>query len=122
MCFVAERRSNSLAGLAEHFVDVRPLSYGCAAETSLNRLVRELARNLQELAAARRLGPAASAAALLLVEVVYVGVHAKPLAPLLPGRGRGRADRGFLETYTTAAFFGSELALFALLGLASPAR
>ena len=70
----------------------------------------------------RRLSPAASSAALLLVELVYVALHAKPLAPLLPGRGRGRADRCFLETYTTAAFFASELALLALLGLASPAR
>lgn len=51
-----------------------------------------------------------------------MGVHAKPLAPLLPGRGRGRADRDFLQTYTTMAFFASELALFALLGLVSPAR
>ena len=84
--------------------------------------MRESAKYTQELVAACRLSSGASAAALLLVEVVYVGVHAKPLAPLLPGRGRGRADRGFLETYTTAAFFASELALFALLGLASPAR
>ncbi|KAK9819152.1 hypothetical protein WJX81_003630, partial [Elliptochloris bilobata] len=69
-----------------------------------------------------RLSAAASAAAFLLAELVYVGLHAKPLAPLLPGRGAGRADRAFLHTYTTAAYFSSELALLALLASVSPAR
>ncbi|KAK9833307.1 hypothetical protein WJX81_005178 [Elliptochloris bilobata] len=69
-----------------------------------------------------RLSAAASAAAFMLAELVYVGLHAKPLAPLLPGRGAGRADRAFLRTYTTAAYFSSELALLALVASVSPAR
>ena len=68
-----------------------------------------------------RLGASASAAALLLVELVYVGLHFKPLEPLLPGSA-GVADRGFLRAYTSAAFFASELALLLLLGTAQPFR
>lgn len=68
-----------------------------------------------------RLGASASAAALLLVELVYVGLHFKPLEPLLPGSS-GVADRGFLHAYTSAAFFSSELALLLLLGTAQPFR
>ena len=60
-----------------------------------------------------RLGASASAAVLLLVELVYVGLHFKPLEPLLPGSS-GVADRGFLHAYTSAAFFSSELALLLL--------
>ena len=33
-----------------------------------------------------------------------------------------QADAEFLGRYTTAAYFGSELALFALLAFASPIR
>ena len=68
-----------------------------------------------------RLGASASAAALLLVELVYVGLHFKPLEPLLPGSS-GVADRGFLHAYTSAAFFSSELALLLLLGTVQPFR
>ena len=80
-------------------------------------------RDYHLLHAARvgRCGALLSAAALLLVELEHLGLHAKPLQPLLPARARV-ADRRFLRRYTTAAFFASELALLALLAAASPVR
>ncbi len=55
------------------------------------------------------------------MELVHLGLHAKPLQPLLPARPRV-ADRRFLRRFTTGAFFASELALLALLAAASPVR
>ena len=52
---------------------------------------------------------------LTLIEAGYVTLHAWPLAPLLlPGQKR-RADQAFMRTFTTPAFFASELVLFSTL-------
>jgi len=52
---------------------------------------------------------------LTLIEAGYVTLHAWPLAPLLlPGQKR-RADQAFMRTFTTPAFFASELVLLSTL-------
>lgn len=61
------------------------------------------------------------AAAFLLVEAVYIWLHIKPLVPILAA-GPAQPDISFLRCYTTGAYFATELALFWLLGFASPIR
>jgi hypothetical protein len=58
--------------------------------------------------------------AFLAAEALYIGLHVKPLLPLV--FRSLQPDIGFLTSYTTAAYFGSELALILLLALASPIR
>ena len=60
------------------------------------------------------------ALAFVVAEGIYICLHVKPLLPL--AFAPMQLDAGFLSRYTTAAYFGSELALFALLAYASPIR
>ncbi len=58
-----------------------------------------------------------------MVEAVYIWLHTKPLAPLLATSPvPAQPDASFLETFTTGAYFATEVVLFWLLAFASPIR
>jgi hypothetical protein len=52
---------------------------------------------------------------LLALEVLYTGLHFKPLLPLLDRNPENNKSNGFMQCFTTPLFFASELAIFALL-------
>ncbi|KAK3256441.1 hypothetical protein CYMTET_34423, partial [Cymbomonas tetramitiformis] len=61
-------------------------------------------------------------AAFTLVEFVYIGLHVRPLAPLLQGQkdaGSG-TDELWMRCFTSSHFFLSECSLLTLLAFASP--
>ncbi|KAK9817602.1 hypothetical protein WJX74_010542 [Apatococcus lobatus] len=61
------------------------------------------------------------ASAFLTTELLYAGLHVKPLSPLLNAQDT-KPDTAFMRTFTNPAYFASETALLAIVALYSPIR